>query len=79
MQPFKVERQEAEKFSNIWNKNGIHIVLAPEAVDFATDFANVVLNNFINLCRAQAHAEAQKQAAKLAECQKPRIILEGVN
>lgn len=72
---FKVQRVEAEKFSKIWNKGGISIILTPEAVDFATDFANVVLNNFIMMCQAQA----TQAAAKAAEAQKPKIILEGIN
>lgn len=78
MQPFKVERIEAEKFSQIWNKGGVHVILPPEAIDFASDFANVVLRNFIGMCQAQAQAEVAKQAAKAAEMSKPKIILEGV-
>lgn len=71
---FKVERVEAESFSKVWNKNGISIILTPEAIDFAKDFANVVLNNFIHMCQA----EAQAAAIKAAEAQKPKIIMEGL-
>ncbi len=71
---YKVNRIEAEKFSKVWNKSGISIILTPEAIDFATDFSNVVLNNFIQMCQA----EVAQQAAKAAELQKPKIILEGV-
>jgi hypothetical protein len=68
---FKVERVEAEKFSKVWNKGGISIILSPEAIDFAADFSNVVLNNFIGMC--------QKQAEEAAKLQKPKqIIIEGV-
>lgn len=71
---YKVNRVEAEKFSKIWNKGGITILLTQEAVDFATDFANVVLNNFIQMCQEEA-----LQAAKAAELQqKPKLIVEGV-
>ena len=70
---FKVERIEAERFSQVWNKGGVHIVLTPEAIDFAKDFANVVLNNFIGMCQAQA----TQAAAKAAEANKSRIIIEG--
>jgi hypothetical protein len=66
---FKVERKEAENFARVWNKNGITILLTPEAIDFATDFSNVVLNNFIQMCQAEA--------AKAVE-QKPKIIMEGI-
>lgn len=71
---YKVERKEAESFSKVWNKNGITILLTPEAVDFATDFSNVVLNNFIALCQQ----EALKAQAKAAESMKPKIIVEGI-
>lgn len=72
---YKVQRVEAEKFSKVWHKGGISIILTPEAIDFATDFSNVVLNNFIGMCQAQA----TQAAAKAAEAQKPKIILEGIN
>ena len=65
MAGFKVERIEAEKFSKIWNKSGIAIILGPEAIDFATDFSNVVLNNFITMCQDQAVAAAKKSQEKL--------------
>ena len=68
---FKVERIEAEKFSKIWNKGGISIILSPEAIDFATDFSNVVLNNFIQVCQEQV-----KVAQKAAEPKK--LIIEGL-
>jgi hypothetical protein len=70
---YKVERIEAEKFSKVWNRGGISIILTPEAVDFARDFANVVLNNFIQMCQQQA-LEAQKAEEK---AKKP-LIIEGV-
>jgi 4-hydroxyphenylpyruvate dioxygenase-like putative hemolysin len=75
MSVYKVERVEAEKFAKVWNKGGITIILSAEALDFATDFSNVVLNNFIGMCQAQA----TQAAAKAAEAQKPKIILEGIN
>jgi hypothetical protein len=68
---FKVERVEAEKFSKVWNKGGISIILTPEAIDFATDFSNVVLNNFIQVCQQQV-----KDAQKAAEPKK--LIIEGL-
>jgi hypothetical protein len=70
MAAFKVERVEAVKFSQVWNKGGIAIILSPEALDFATAFANVVLNNFVQMCQAQAQA-----AQKAAEPKK--LIIEG--
>ena len=72
MAVFKVERKEAESFSKVWNKGGISIILPPEAIDFATDFANIAINSFIGLCQAQAAEEAAKRSNK-----KPMII-EGI-
>jgi hypothetical protein len=78
MQPFKVETKEAQKFAEQWNIGGIYTILPPEAIQFATDFANVALNSFIAMCKSQAQAEAAQQAAKAAELKKPNIILEGI-
>ncbi len=74
MSGFKVERVEVEKFAQVWNKGGVHIILSPEAIDFAKDFSNVVLNNFIGMCQAQA----TQAAAKAAEANKSKIITEGI-
>jgi hypothetical protein len=73
MNGFKVELVEAQKFQKIWTQRGLAVLLPPEASQFATDFANVVLNNFIGMCQAQA----TQAAVKAAEAQKPRIIIEG--
>ena len=70
---FKVERVEAEKFSKVWNKGGISIILTPEAIDFATDFSNVVLNNFIQVCQQQV-----KDAQKAAAAEPKKLIIEGL-
>lgn len=73
MNGFKVELVEAQKFQKIWTQRGLAVLLPPEASQFATDFANVVLNNFIGMCQAQA----TQAAAKAAEAQTPKIIIEG--
>ncbi len=62
MSIFKVEKAEALKFAQVWNKGGVHIILNDEAISFATDFSNVVLRNFIAMCQAQAAEEAAKRA-----------------
>lgn len=72
MSVFRVEKKEAENFAKVWNKNGIAIILPPEAIEFATAFANVAINSFISMCQAQAAEEAAKRANK-----KP-LIIEGV-
>ena len=50
----KINRQEAEKFSQVWTRNGIIIPLNHASIDFATDFANIVLSNFIRVCEQKA-------------------------
>jgi len=71
---YKIERPETEKFSRVWNKGGIQIILTPEAIDFATAWANVVLNNFVQMCQTEAAAAAKKAA----EPEKSKIIMEGI-
>lgn len=73
MSVFQVQRVEAQKFAQVWNKGGISMIIPDVALDFATDFANVVLNNFIAMCQANAKAE---QVAN--EAAKPKIIMEGI-
>jgi hypothetical protein len=73
MSIFQVQRIEAQKFAQVWNKGGISMILPDVAIDFATDFSNVVLNNFIQMC--QANAQAQVAANEAA---KPKIIMEGI-
>lgn len=68
---YKVPRVEAEKFSKVWNKGGITIILTPEAIDFATDFANVAINSFIAMCQVQAQQEAELRKPK-------QLIVEGI-
>jgi hypothetical protein len=67
---FQVQRSETEKFSKVWNKGGVTILLTPEAIDFATYWANIVLRNFIQMCQE----DAKKQVPKPKQ-----IIMEGVN
>lgn len=68
--PFKVNKSEADAFAKVWNQNGITVLLNDSAIQFATDFANVVLRNFIDMCRAQAELEAKEKSNK--------IIVEGL-
>lgn len=43
----QVERGEALKFAQVWKHNGISIILSDAHIDFATDFANVVLRSLV--------------------------------
>lgn len=62
---YKIDRREAESFARVWTRNGIAIPLSLASVDFATDFANVVLNNFIVMCEQKAIKAKQAAARKM--------------
>lgn len=66
---FSVSRAQAEGFSKVWKTpGGIHVVQTPQAIQFATDFANVTLASFISMCKHQAQAAkvVAEQATKEA-------------
>lgn len=67
----KVEFADTVKFADIWTYRGLQIPLDEVHVQFATDYANVVLNNFIRRMQSQA-ATAKKQAEEDA---KPLVTL----
>lgn len=62
---FKVNKSEAEAFAAIWNYKGIAAILPEMTIQFATDFANVVLRNFIEICQKQAELDAKQKSNKL--------------
>jgi hypothetical protein len=68
----KVEIAAAMGFGKVWHHNGIGIILADSHYKFATDFANVVIRNFIDQTRAEIAAEEKKQAE---EKKKKEIVL----
>lgn len=67
MQQYKVNKSEAESFAKIWrSKGGLIGTLDGLSIAFATDFANVVLRNFIDMCQKQvAQAQAPEPEKKL--------------
>ena len=65
MTQFKVNKTEAEAFAKIWNQKGISIILNDSAIQFAADFANVVLRNFVDMCKEQAEFEAKQKSQKI--------------
>ena len=69
---FKVNQSEAEAFAKVWNFNGVAVTVDPVLLKFATDFANVVLKNFISICQQQAQKTAEDQVK--ASNKKPLII-----
>lgn len=74
---FKVAPSEAQKFSQVWNYKGIAVPLQEPHIQFATDFANVVLNNFIMQCQMKA-AQAAAQVAAQEVVSARQLIVEGV-
>lgn len=63
-------------FAERWRYNGIFVSLPPAALQFATDWANIVLTSFVEeqIRRIQAKKEA---AAKVAEI--PAVVLTGAD
>jgi hypothetical protein len=68
----KVEVAAAQGFGKVWHHNGIGIILADSHYKFATDFANVVLRNFIDQTRADMEKEEREAAEK---AKKKEIVL----
>lgn len=74
---FKVSTEEARQFSQVWTYKGLVVPLQETHTQFAADFANVVLRNFIEQCQQTAQA-AKSAPATTMEKQKRQLIVEGV-
>ena len=48
---FRVQPEETKNFASVYKVHGIYIPFGPEHIQFATDWANIVLNNFIEQCQ----------------------------
>jgi hypothetical protein len=64
-QSVQVSREEAHKFAQVWRYKGIVILMDDAHLQFATDFANVALQNLL-------------QRVKASQAAKPKLV-EGVN
>lgn len=64
---FTVDAQEANKFAQVWTYKGLAVPIGPEHCQFATDFANTVLRNFLLMVEARTRAAAR-----------PAPLIEGV-
>lgn len=66
-------------FAERWRYNEIFIALPPAALQFATDWANIVLTSFVEeqIKRIKAKKEAAEKAAQ--EADKPVIVLTGAD
>lgn len=46
--------EETRKFSQVWTYKGLAVPLNEQHLQFATDWANIVLNSFIGQCERRA-------------------------
>jgi len=67
MQIPQVDRKSVEGFAKIWNLNGVALLLNDAHIDFARDFANVTLRNFVTMV-------AQQQMAASKAAMTPKIV-----
>ena len=67
MQIPQVDRKSVEGFARVWNHNGVTLILNDAHIDFARDFANVTLRNFVSQVAQQQMAAAQAAAPKIVE------------
>lgn len=60
----KVDPTDVQKFARAWDLNGIKMILDGTSLQFATDFANVVLRSYVNdlAQKAQAMKAAREKA-----------------
>lgn len=61
-----ISKEEAKKFSGVWNCNGVAIIIDDVHCKFAADFANVILRSFVEQFMQQ-QAEAAKPKIQLVE------------
>ena len=71
MQIPQVTSNDVKNFSRVWKYKGLSMVLTDMHIQFATDFVNLSLRQFVQ-------GVAQQQAAKAAAEKAPKIITEGV-
>ena len=64
MQIPKVDRKQVAEFSKIWTYKGVALLLNDAHVQFAADFANVMLKSFIQQIASQQAAAAQAAKTK---------------
>lgn len=71
MSVFSVPVSDAQAFAKVWTYKGLATPLSEVHVQFASDYANIVLKNFVQQMQAQAQA-AKKKAEEAA---KPLVTL----
>ena len=64
MQIPQVNKDQVAGFAKVWTYKGVAILLNEMHIEFAKDFANVMLRNFVQQIAQQQMAAAQAAAAK---------------
>jgi hypothetical protein len=76
----QVNEDQTMDFAERWRMNGIFVALPPAAIQFACDWANIVLTSFVEeqVKRIQAKKEAAAEAAA-EQAATPLIVLTGAD
>lgn len=72
MAPFSVRVEDAASFAKVWNYKGIVMPLDAVYHQFATDYANVVLKNFVTMIQQQA--ELKRKEAEALQAPKIEVV-----
>lgn len=62
-----VSLEQTTAFSKAWDKSGLKILLDKTSVQFAHDWANIVLKSYVDDMVAKAKAAAKKKADAAAQ------------
>jgi hypothetical protein len=66
MQIPTVNRKQVEGFAKVWTYRGVALCLNDAHIQFAADFANVMLRSFVeNIAKQQAAAVAATKAKQI--------------
>lgn len=60
-------------FAERWTWNGVYVQQSPANIQFATDWANIVMASFIE----EQVKQIQRKRAEAEEAAKPKIVLTG--
>jgi hypothetical protein len=60
----QISKEETQKFAKVWTYNGIVVSLDDTALQFATDFSNVLLRQVFSGMAQAAQLAEQKQEEK---------------
>ena len=64
MQIPKVDRKQVEGFAKVWTYRGVALLLNDAHIQFAADFANVMLNSIVQQVTQQQAAALKAAKAK---------------